>query len=123
MFLLVEPHLYMVLLGGWVTCFHSAGQSKCEDVGCKTGTLHCCCRIAATADVRSRLLRLRNKPNILLFVCKNAHHDREDLYLSNSKVAPLGYVRLRLPGVTEKLLCFGMGWDGIEYRVLVSPPL
>ena len=42
------------------TCFLSAGQTKCEDAGCKSGRLHCCCRVAATVDSRSRLCWLRN---------------------------------------------------------------
>ena len=32
-------------VGGWATCFLSAGQTKCEDAGWKSGRLHCCCHV------------------------------------------------------------------------------
>ena len=84
MVLLVEPHLYTALLGGWVK----------EDVGCKTGTLHCCCRVDATADSRSRLLRLQNKPNILPFVCKKCSSCQKTCISATVRLHPyvtLGY--------------------------------
>ena len=65
-----------------------------EDVGCKIGTLHCCCRVDATADSRSRLLRLQNKPNILPFVCKKCSSCQKTCISATVRLHPyvtLGY--------------------------------
>ena len=132
MVLLVEPHLYTALLGGWVK----------EDVGCKTGTLHCCCRVDATADSRSRLLRLQNKPNILPFVCKKCSSCQKTCISATVRLHPyvtLGYDCLLDPSwdclmapnqsastsisVAEKLLCFELyyGTTGLKIFFLFPP--
>ena len=117
--------LLLSKLGGWVK----------EDVGCKTGTLHCCCRVDATADSRSRLLRLQNKPNILPFVCKKCSSCQKTCISATVRLHPyvtLGYDCLLDPSwdcliapkqsastsisVAEKLLCFELyyGTTGLK---------
>ena len=114
--------LLLSKLGGWVK----------EDVGCKTGTLHCCCRVDATADSRSRLLRLQNKPNILPFVCKKCSSCQKTCISATVRLHPyvtLGYDCLLDPSwdclmapnqsastsisVAEKLL--SLVWFGLVY--------
>ena len=107
-----------------------------EDVGCKIGTLHCCCRVDATADSRSRLLRLQNKPNILPFVCKKCSSCQKTCISATVRLHPyvtLGYDCLLDPSwdclmaskqsastsisVTEKLLCFELNYETTGLKI------